>query len=120
MVCADSDPPTMHVPFAANLSVYAFDDARGDGEAESFAAAGLRQDEGVDPDDVPLGIHQRASAIAWIDGGVGLDVHHHVVGMERAGDRTDHAHTDRAFQTERAAESHHQFALMNAVGVAER
>ena len=60
----------------ANLLVSVAHDAAGDGEADAFVAAGLCVDEGVDADDVAVGVYKRAAAVAGIDGGVGLDVDH--------------------------------------------
>ena len=52
------------------------DDARWYGEAEAFTASALGKNKSVDADDRAVHIDQRASAIARVDGGVGLDVGH--------------------------------------------
>ena len=49
-----SDFAAMHVAFPADLSQNAFRDIARDGEAEPFAAARLRENERIDPDDVAV------------------------------------------------------------------
>jgi len=43
------DLAAVHVPFLADLLVHVANNVCGDGEAQPFAAARLRQDEGVQP-----------------------------------------------------------------------
>ena len=88
-------------------------------EADAFAAARLRVDEGVDADQPALGIDQRAAAVARIDGRVGLDVDHRVFRRQLARDGADDAERDRRVEAERAAEREHQLARPQRVGVAE-
>src|ERR1043166_4179408 len=80
-----ADVAPMYSPLLANLPVYGLHDVAGNGETQPLAAAGLRQNERVDPDDVAIRINQRPSAVAGIDGCVGLHVDHGVVWLDLAG-----------------------------------
>ena len=110
----------MHVPFLAKLRVNGVHDVAGNGESQSLAAAGLGKDERVDAHHAALRIDQRTAAVAGIDGRVGLDVRQKIVGMELARGGTDDTHADRSFQAPRVSKGHHQLALTDRVGVAER
>ncbi len=89
------------------------------GEAEALVAARLRQDQGVDADDVSVHVDQRASAVARIDGRVGLDVDHRIVGLELSRDGADDAEAHRAVQPHRAAEGEHQLTRTDLLRVGE-
>ena len=67
----------------------------------------LREDERVDADDLAVAVHQRAAAVAGIDGGVGLDhvLVHAALGRLRldvAPRRADHARGDGRLRVVRA------------------
>ena len=49
-----------------------FREVAGDREADALEAAALGFDRGADADDFAVQIHERAAAVAGIDGGVGL------------------------------------------------
>jgi hypothetical protein len=76
----------MHVPVLAQAVVNEIDDARRNGEAQAFTASALRKNEGVDPEHGAVHIDQRASAVAGIDGSIGLQVGERL-GRDRAGER---------------------------------
>src|SRR5271157_1414145 len=109
----------MHVTFGANLVVDVAHDVAGNGEAESFIAARLRQDESIDADDAAVDIHQRPAAVAWIDGSVRLDEDGGIVGIDLPRCRADHAHRDGVLQSQRAAEGEDDLSLSQLVGVGE-
>lgn len=44
-----------------------------DGKADALGAAGLGKDGGIDAYQLAVGINQRASGVALVDGGIGLD-----------------------------------------------
>ena len=58
-------------------------------EADAFVAARLRVDERADADQPSFGVDQRSTAVARVDGRVGLDVDHRIFGRQLAGDGTD-------------------------------
>ena len=65
-------------------------------------------------------IDQRASAVAGIDGSVGLQVGERLGGIGLAGERTDHAHGDRILQTFRTADGEHELADAGALRADQR
>ena len=69
-----------HATAGAQGGVGMPDDIERHGESEPFAAAGLRQDHGVDAQQVAVEIYQRASRIAGVHGCVGLYVGPGIVG----------------------------------------
>ena len=76
----------MYVPVHAQAAVDEIDDARGNGETQAFTASALRQDKGVDAENRAVHIHERASAVAGVDGRVGLNVGERL-GRDRPGGR---------------------------------
>ncbi|GAA0005711.1 hypothetical protein BRDID11002_57140 [Bradyrhizobium diazoefficiens] len=72
----DAHPQPAAAQFAelAELVDDAHDRLRRHGEADADRAAGGRDDQRVDADDVAIEIEQRTAGIAAVDGGVGLDV----------------------------------------------
>ena len=62
------DPPPLD-----DVLVNATGHVRGDGEADPFGAAAAADDEVVDPDHPPVDIDKRASGVARIDRGAGLE-----------------------------------------------
>ncbi len=45
----------------------------GNGESQPLTPPAPGEDGRVHADDFPMGVHQRASGVPWVDGGVGLD-----------------------------------------------
>src|ERR1700677_1185866 len=88
----------MHVPVFAQAVVNEIHDAGWDCETESFAAAALRENEGIDADYRSIHIDQRPAAVAGIDGGIGLDVGDGFFGIGLAGDGADNSQGDRILQ----------------------
>src|SRR5438067_538296 len=86
-------------------------DISGDGKANSFPAASLGENHGVDSYQVAIHIHQRPAAIARIDGGIRLDEHSWVFGIGLPERRADYAHSHGILQALRAADREHHFAL---------
>src|SRR5262245_33224706 len=103
----------MYVPGLSKLCVDALHDVRRNGEADPFATARLRQDERVDADKIAFGVEERASAVPWVDRGVGLDVDHRIVSLELPRCRADNAHADRIVKAERAADHQGKLSFAN-------
>src|SRR5438270_3475038 len=57
------------------------DDARRDRKTQPFTASAAAQHERVQPDHSASNVQQRPSAIAGVNGRVGLQVHHRVIGI---------------------------------------
>ena len=87
------------------------DDVERHGESEAFAAAGLRQDHGVNAQQLALEIHQRASRVAGVHGCVGLDVGAGIVGIELAVNRADQSQRGGLRQSHGASVGQYQLAL---------
>jgi hypothetical protein len=94
----------------SELTVDKRDGRRGDGEAQTFASAAAREDEGVDADQIPVTVNQGASAIAWIDGSVGLNVDHRAIELRLAAWRADDSHGDGVFQTFGRTDGQHRLS----------
>jgi hypothetical protein len=83
----------------------------GDGEANAFVAAALGQDEGIDPDQFAIDINERPTAVAGINGRIGLDINHRAVGIGLARDGADDSHGHGVTQTLRASEREDHLSL---------
>lgn len=103
----------------ADLFVDGADDVGGGGETDAFVAAALGEDEGVNANEAAFGVDKRSATIAWVDGGVRLNVDHGVIGPDLAGDGADDAHGDGVFEAEGAAEGEDDLALAHFFGVSE-
>ena len=68
---------------------------------------------------MPVDIDQRASAVARIDGSVGLYVDIRLRGIDLPPGGADHAHADRILQTHGAAESEDHLPLLQIVGIGQ-
>jgi hypothetical protein len=112
--CAPISPRPDHLPDDVA------DDVAWRSEPDALAAAALREDHRVDPDEASIGIHQRAAAVAGIDRRVGLHVDHRVLRLELPRHRAHNPHRDGRRQAERTAEREHQLAGAEGVGVAVR
>ena len=95
---AHADVAAAHAAVLADLLEDVADDVARRGEAEALVAAGLREDQRVDADEPALGVDQRPAAVARIDGRVGLDVDHRVVGLELPRHRADDAQRHRVVE----------------------
>jgi len=115
----DADLAASNPTEFANLFIHGADDVGRGGEADAFVATALGQDEGVDANEVAVGVDEGSAAVAGIDGGVGLEVDHGVIGPDLTGDGADDAHGDRIFEAEGAAEGEDDLALADFVGIAE-
>ena len=107
------------VAFCFELYIYFARDVTGNSEADSFAAAGLSKDQGVDTNHVPIGIEQWTAAIAWVDGRVGLNIDHRIVAFDLPRNGADNAHADGIIQSERIAQCEDDLALFEFVGICE-
>ena len=89
-------------------------------EADALRAARAREDRGVDADQAPAEIDQRAAGIAGIDGGIGLD-EELVVGDADLGarHRRDDAVGHGLADGERIADGEHHVADLERVGIGE-
>ena len=95
-------------------------DVDGRREADALVPAALADDQGVDSDEPALDVHERPAAAAGVDGRVGLQVDHGIVGAELAGHGAQHAEGDRAVEAEGAAHGEHDLALTQRLGLGER
>ena len=119
LLARHADRSAVHVPVGLELPVHELRDVAGDGEPKTLAPAALTQDERVDPDELPLGIHQRTTGVSRVDGRVRLDVDDWVIGIDLPGDRADHAHGHGVGEPRRTPEGERELALVQPIGVAE-
>ena len=96
-----------------------FDDIAGRRETETFIPSRLREDQGVDAHEPACHVYERVAAVSRIDGGVGLNEDHRVVGPELAIDRTDDTQRNRVLKPQRAPEGHDKLSLPQLIRVAE-
>jgi hypothetical protein len=99
---------------------HGLDEVRGDGEADAGGTARGRHDHAVDADKLTVHVDQRATGIARIDGGVGLDeilVLGLVAGHMSEG--RDDAAGDRLADAEGIADGQHQVADLDLVRIGE-
>src|ERR1700727_1580527 len=61
------------------------------GKPKAFASAARRIDKGIDSDQAPVAIHERAAAVARIDWRVGLHVDHGALGARLPAERADNS-----------------------------
>ena len=115
----DPDPAPAQPALVADVLHHRTHDVHGRGEADALVAAALAHDEGVDSDQAALDVHQRPAAAAGIDGRVGLQIDHGVVGAELARERREHAEADRVVEAQGAAEGEHDLALPQLVRLGE-
>ena len=94
----------------------------GDGEPDALIAAALREDRGVDADQLAVGVDQRAARVARIDRGVGLNERCRTDLMFVVGsiERRDDAERHGLAQLIRVADREHPFRDLEFVGVAPR
>src|SRR5579864_1187971 len=102
----------MYVPVFAQAAIDKINHPRRNGEAQTFTASALRQDEGVDAEDGTIHIHQRASAVAGIDGSVGLQIGERLRGIRLAGERADDSHRHGILQTFWTADGEYELPHM--------
>ena len=69
----DPDPPALHLAVLFELTHHRGGDVDGHREADTHVAAGRPDDRGIDADQLAVQVHERASRVARIDRGVGLD-----------------------------------------------
>jgi hypothetical protein len=115
----DTDHAAPHAAGRAQLLEHVADDVARRRETDAFAATRLRQDERVDADDRPVGVDQRAAAVARIDRCVRLHVDHRVIGFDLPRHRAHDAERDAAFQAEGTAEGEYELPLRERLGIAE-
>jgi hypothetical protein len=106
-------------PILDQLIADPFGDVRGNGEPDAVVAAAGRSDGRVDTDDLTPQIHQRAAAVAGIDGGVGLQEVLAIGELSGPPLAADDPLRDGHVETERAAECQHPVADLHRPAVAE-
>jgi hypothetical protein len=84
----------------------------GDGKTDALAVG---HDGGVDPDNLPIHIEKRTTAVSGINGRIGLDKIVVGSGTEGATLGTDDPGCDRLFKPEGAANGHHPAAHRKGV-----
>src|SRR6266567_1279217 len=105
----------MNVAVLPDLIVNTSNDVTRNGEADSFAPAGLRKDESVDPDYVAIRVQQRPAAVTGINRRVSLDVDHRIIRLDLAPNRADDAETHRVLETQRIAKRQRDLPLAESV-----
>ena len=73
VVHRDAEVAVLHLAVCDELLRGGLCDLRRDGKAGAGEGAGVRDDEGVDADELAVGVDEGAAGVAGIDGGVGLD-----------------------------------------------
>ncbi len=116
----DAEPSPRDFAVADDLLENAAGDGDRDGEADALRSAALRVDHAVDADEVAAAVDQRATGVAGIHRGVGLDevleaIDAEVVAAERADDAVRH----RAAEVERTADREHGVADLHVLELAE-
>ena len=110
--------------FSTSWRADAGDDVDRNREADALVAAGGAGDGGVEADDFAAEIHERAAAVAGVDGRVGLN---EVLPAELAVAQievvpafgADDAAGDALAEAERAADGQHEVADLQRVAVAQ-
>ena len=117
---ANTDIASPHPSEPPDLLVHGPDDVARRAETETLRAAGLRQDQRVDPDDSAMQIDQRPAAAARIERRVGLDVNHRRLGLELSRGGAHDTERHRVVEPERAAKCQHELTGAQMVGIPER
>ena len=115
----DADLSAVHSTRGSDLFENVLDDVAWCGETQALVPSRLREDQRVDPDHVPFGVHQGATAVTRIDRRVRLYVDHRVFRLELASDCADDSHRDRVFEPERATKREHDLTWPQSVGIAK-
>ena len=104
-----------------DLVHHVYHDAGRDRETDADRASGAGEDRGVDSDQQPVAVDQRAAGIALVDCGVGLDeVLQRVDSKVRSPQRRHDAHRDRLPDVERIADCQHDVADPQRLGSPKR
>ena len=117
----DADPAAHHASLGEDLVHHAAHEVHRDRETDAFHAEILREHRGVDADQLAVGIDQRATGVAHVDGRVGLD--EVLEGRDAelaAARRADDALRDRLRQADGIADGEHDVADAQPVGMPER
>ena len=103
---ADAECGTAHAAERDQIIEHRFGGVDGDGEADAGALSDAGGDHCINADDFTVPIEKRASGVAGVDGGVGLDgfFDDHAVGLLHLADRTDDAPGQRAREAEGIAD----------------
>ncbi len=91
----------------------------GDGEADAFITAAVGRNGRVDADDLAVEVHERAAAVAGIDGRVSLDEVLSLVDADAAPLGADDAGGHGAFQPEGIAQREDPIAYFHLVAVTQ-
>src|SRR4029077_457597 len=86
-------------------------DACGNRKPQALIAARCGQNKCVDSEELAIGIYERPPAIAWIYGGVCLNVDKRTIRIGLSLNCAHHAHGHRVTQALRTTEGKDQFAL---------
>src|ERR1017187_1593714 len=101
------DLDAMHVPILTQALIDELHDSCRDGKPESFASTPGGENKSVNPYHVAVGIHQRAAAVARVDGSVGLNVNHRTARICLSRNGTYYAHGHGVLKSFRTAECKH-------------
>src|SRR5207245_354203 len=108
-----------HVTVGDEAFHYGSGDVRRDGESDSLTASGTAEDGGVDSNQAPRDVHERAARVARIDRSVGLNeilvrFNSDIAPVSRADDALGHGLSDTEWVANR--ERHVAYLHLVAVG----
>src|SRR5215472_8316714 len=112
----DTQPAANHASMRLELLDHIAGQIDRDGEADAVVGAGAGVDEGVDSDDLSIGIEQRPTRVAGVNRGIGLKV----VVIVPTKDLTLGTHDtggDRHAHVKRISDGHHPIADFSFVGI---
>src|SRR5437867_607135 len=89
-------------------------------ESDSFAAARLRKDEGVDSNEQTTRVYQRPAAISGIDRSIRLYIDARIILSKLTCDGAHDTHTDGIVHSKRASKRQYELALFEFQGITER
>src|SRR5262249_40142435 len=116
----DADPAPGHAAGLDDLLHDLLGARRRYRETDPQRSARARIDRGVDADQIPGGVDERAARVAGIDRGVRLNEVLESVQADLAAERGDDPHRHGLPDGERVADREHDVAHAKAIGVAER
>ena len=116
----DAQISTLHSTIFLQVIDYLCHNGSRDGKAITCIGTGLREEHGVDANELAFGVDEGATGVALVDSGISLYEALHAVGSERACLGTDDARSDGVVQSKGVTHSDDPFADFQIVGVADR
>ena len=122
MVQIDPERPSGHAAMSDQLVHDPSGQVNRDAESDAFVAPAVRGDRVVDPDDFALHVDQRATRVAGVDRGVGLEevlIDHVLKLVHLAAAGADDSLADRVHQAERTSQRHHPVPDRGLVAISQ-